>query len=61
MSKKKSFSRKWRMYVKAARHIVRETFTDTSESEAAKQKVMDDLNKTMKEQRSRIAAAPRIR
>ena len=61
MSKKNLFSRKWRTYVKAARVIVEETFNGTSNVEEAKKKVTEDLNKTMAEQRRRIAAAPRIK
>ena len=61
MSKKNTYSRKWRDYVKAVKIVAADTITGSSTVEEAKKKVADDLVKTMKQQRKRVAAQPRIK
>jgi len=61
MSKKNTYSRKWRDYVKAVRIVATDKVAGSSAVEEAKKKVEDDLVKTMKQQRKRVAAQPRIK
>ena len=61
MSKKNTYSRKWRDYVKAVKIVAADTIPGSSEVEKARKKVTEDLSKTMKQQRKRVAAQPRIK
>lgn len=61
MSKKNTYSRKWRDYVKAVKIVAADTITGSSEVEKVRKKVTEDLSKTMKQQRKRVAAQPRIK
>ena len=61
MSKKNTYSRKWKAYVKAARIAASDAVTGTNTVEETKKKVTDVLVKTMKQQRKRVAAQPRIK
>ena len=49
MSKKNTYSRKWRDYVKAVKIVAADTITGSSEVEKARKKVTEDLSKTMKQ------------
>jgi len=67
---KKKFSKKWRSYVKTAELAVSvaavsavsdKKTAETVKKEAVQNKLENDLQKTMKQQRMRVAHMPRIK
>ncbi len=63
-TRKKRFSTRWKSYVRMLHEMAEEVLQNHSEPEQNKtlrRKMNDDLAKTMREQRNRVANEPRLK